>query len=85
MFIARSIEVHHVIINTPCFSSLLTGAVLSAKSQSDQQLSEARIQARTIVHAFHKAQDKLDDLEVGALFFVYGNRVSALVSGKPSM
>ena len=40
------------------------GAVLSAKSRSDQQLDEARLKARTIIHAFHKAQDKLDALEV---------------------
>ena len=46
------------------FLNLCAGSVLSAKSRSDQQLSEARLKARTIVHAFHKAQDKMDALEV---------------------
>lgn len=44
--------------------SCVPGAVLSSKSRSDKQLSEARLKARTIVHAFHKAQDRLDVLEV---------------------
>ena len=43
---------------------LCAGTVLSAKSRSDQQLSEARLKVRKIVHAFHKAQDKMDALEV---------------------
>ena len=42
----------------------IIGAVLSAKSRSDQQLMEGRLKVRTIIHAFHKAQDKLDKLEV---------------------
>ena len=41
-----------------------TGAVLSAKAQSDQQLHEARNHARKLIHAFHKCQDKLDTAEV---------------------
>ena len=41
------------------------GAILSAKSRSDQQLAEARLNARKIIHAFHKAQDRLDATEVG--------------------
>ena len=44
--------------------TLLKGTVLSAKSRSDHHLSEARLKARKIIHAFHKAQDKMDALEV---------------------
>lgn len=42
---------------------IVNGAVLSAKAQSDNQLEEARKQARKIVHAFHKCQDRMDDME----------------------
>ena len=31
---------------------------------SDSHLSEARAEARKIVHAFHKAQDRMDQFEV---------------------
>lgn len=48
----------------------IAGAVLSAKSQSDQQLSEARLKARKIIHAFHKAQDKMDELEVRIYVYI---------------
>jgi hypothetical protein len=42
---------------------IVNGAILSSKSRSDQQLSEARLKARMIIHSFHKAQDKMDSLE----------------------
>ena len=47
-----------------CLYMISTGAVLSSKSRSDQQLAEARLKARKIIHAFHKAQDRLDVMEV---------------------
>jgi len=47
-------------------SYLYTGAVLSAKTQSDQRLQEARYQAKKIIHAFHKCQTKLEKSEVCA-------------------
>jgi len=37
--------------------------VLSAKTQSDQRLQEARYQAKKIIHAFHKCQTKLEKSE----------------------
>ncbi len=40
------------------------GSVLSSKAQSDAQLHKARIEARRIIHALHKAQDKVEVLEV---------------------
>ena len=43
---------------------IVNGAVLSSKAQSDRQLEEARSEARRIIHAFHKCQDKLDAVEV---------------------
>ena len=43
---------------------IVNGAVLSSKAQSDRQLTEARVEARKIIHAFHKCQDKVDVLEV---------------------
>ena len=43
---------------------IVNGAVLSSKAQSDRQLEEARAEARKIIHAFHKCQDKLDEMEV---------------------
>ena len=43
---------------------IVNGAVLSSKAQSDRQLEEARAEARKIIHAFHKCQDKLDEVEV---------------------
>lgn len=42
------------------------GAVLSSKAQSDRDLEKTREEARKIVHALHKAQDRMDDLEVMA-------------------
>lgn len=42
---------------------IVNGAVLSAKSQSDQELQQAREEGRKIIHAFHKCQDRLDDTE----------------------
>ena len=43
---------------------LSPGAVLSAKAQLDQQLQESRHHTRHIITALHKAQDKIDLLEV---------------------
>ena len=43
---------------------IVNGAVLSSKAQSDRQLEEARAEARRIIHAFHKCQDRMDELEV---------------------
>ena len=54
------------------------GAVLSAKSRSDQQLSEARLKARKIVHGFHKAQDKMDTMEVKILASCVAMQVSTI-------
>ena len=53
-------------MHTPPFVSslLLVGAILSSKSQSDKDLEERRNEARKIIHAFHKAQDRMDDYEV---------------------
>ena len=45
-------------------SYLGIGAVLSAKAQLDQQLHEAKHHARHVITALHKAQDKIDLLEV---------------------
>ena len=42
----------------------LLGAVLSAKTRSDDQLHKARTAAREVIHALHKAQDKLTLEEV---------------------
>ena len=42
----------------------LKGAVLSSKAQTDRDLERIREEARKIVHALHKAQDRMDDLEV---------------------
>ena len=55
---------HHL-----CFPCI--GAVISSKSQSDQELEESRAEARKIIHALHKAQDKMDHLEVGGLAHTY--------------
>lgn len=38
--------------------------MLSSKAQSDHDLEDTRTEARKIIHALHKAQDKMDDLEV---------------------
>jgi len=62
----------YFLMDTPLFmssSSLLlfssfSGAILSSKSQSDKDLEDRRNEARKIIHAFHKAQDKMDDFEV---------------------
>ena len=43
---------------------IVNGAVLSSKSQSDRQLEEACSEARRIIHALHKCQDKFDEVEV---------------------
>ena len=43
---------------------IVNGAVLSSKAQSDRKLEEARSEARRIIHAFHKCQDRVDLLEV---------------------
>ena len=43
---------------------IVNGAVLSSKAQSDRKLEDARAEARRIIHAFHKCQDKVDQLEV---------------------
>ena len=43
---------------------IVNGAVLSSKAQSDKKLEDARTEARRIIHAFHKCQDKLDEVEV---------------------
>ena len=48
---------------------IVNGAVLSSKAQSDRQLEEARTEARKIIHAFHKCQDKLDEVEVKIVFY----------------
>ena len=40
------------------------GALLSSKAQSDRDLENTRNEARKIVHALHRAQDRMDDLEV---------------------
>ena len=40
------------------------GAVLSAKARLDQELFEVRHRLRHIITALHKAQDKIDLLEV---------------------
>jgi hypothetical protein len=50
---------------------IVNGAVLSSKAQSDRQLEEARTEARRIIHAFHKCQDKLDEMEVRQVFFCH--------------
>ena len=46
------------------FLSPLSGAVLSSKARSDRDLERSRSEARRIIHALHKAQDKMDELEV---------------------
>ena len=43
---------------------IVNGAFLSSKTQSDRKLQQARVEARKIIHAFHKCQDKLDQAEV---------------------
>ena len=40
------------------------GAVLSSKAQSDNQLKVARREARNVIHALHKSQDRLKTAEV---------------------
>lgn len=42
-----------------------SGAVLSSKAQSDNQLKEVRKKARHVIHALHKAQQKLEAMQVG--------------------
>ena len=43
---------------------IINGAVISAKAKIDQQLEEARHHTKRVVHAYHKAQDKLATSEV---------------------
>ena len=38
--------------------------MLSSKAQSDNDLKRSRLEAMKIIHALHKAQDKMDELEV---------------------
>ena len=49
---------------------IVNGAVLSSKAQSDRKLEDARAEARRIIHAFHKCQDKVDQLEVIFMMFL---------------
>lgn len=53
--------------NTFCqltFFPTYVGAVLTSKTQSDKQLEKAKHQAKSVIHALHKAQDKMDEFEV---------------------
>ena len=61
------IHADHVVrvLNTSLFTmhppvSRCAGAVLSSKAQSDGELHHARKEARRIIHAYHKAQDKME-------------------------
>ena len=42
----------------------ISGAILSSKARADDQLHKARSAAREVIHALHKAQDKLTLEEV---------------------
>jgi len=42
---------------------IVNGAVLSSKARSDAELHGARKEARRIIHALHKTQDRLKNME----------------------
>ena len=50
--------------------SLSPGAILSSKARADDQLHKARQSARDVIHALHKAQDKLNNEEVRLLIIM---------------
>lgn len=45
-------------------ASIPLGAILSSKARADDQLHKARQSARTVIHALHKAQEKLTNEQV---------------------
>ncbi len=60
-----SLYLNNRITNSVCTCILpFIGAVLTSKSQSDNQLEKAKHEAKKVIHALHKAQDKMDEFEV---------------------
>ena len=51
-------------------SSCHTGSVLSSLTRSNAKIHKAREEAKNIIHAFHKAQDKLELVKVSIIFRV---------------
>ena len=59
-------EVMHTLTHTHTHTLTHThaGAILSAKANSDGELHTARKEARRVIHALHKSQEKNDTIEV---------------------
>ena len=54
----------HTHTHTHTLTLTLTGALLSAKANADGELHTARKEARRVIHALHKSQEKNDTIEV---------------------
>ena len=49
-------------------SIMSSGSVLSSLTRSNAKMNKAREEAKNIIHAFHKAQDKLEAVKVRVVF-----------------
>lgn len=60
--------VSQVLCRTAIIITISSGSVLSSVTRSNTETHKARREARRIIHALHKAQDKLDQVEVCVLY-----------------